>query len=164
MQNTKNKESSEKYLQRTLHDITQTISGIVDDIEDNIAIIQRRASLADSSLINDLDRHVSKLNKIEALTSNVQAEFVKSSENGVKVGERLTIADRERNRLNSAIDLMNYIEHFEYVGKNSSQELDTILSKSIDLVREYFPESIRSYDIGKLAEVQYILLSLFYGS
>jgi hypothetical protein len=147
-------ENPEAFLQNIFQELTSVLEQEQQEVENNILYIQHRAALLDTDISKNLDQFIKRLEAIEKSSSSLQAEFIKSSGSAVKIGERLTLAEHERNRLSSAINLMTYIKYFEeYGSKLADGELNQILSKSIDQVRLIFPESVRNEDIGVLAEV-----------
>lgn len=155
-------QSPEIYLRDIFHQLTTDVSEIVNDLDKSIHNVQKETSQADNILIKELENHSKKLISIQNAVESIQNNFEKASSNAMRIGERLTIADDERNRLEIAIEIMLYTNYFEELGSSKKISLDQISSSSIVQIREFLPPSLKYKDISHVSKVLHDLKRILY--
>lgn len=145
-----NQKSSEKNLLDIFEKLVYDISAVAFEIEGELNLFQEQASIANNLLLNDLGHHSKKLVDIEKSVNEVAANFQKASEGAVNIGDRLTVAHNEKHRIESAIDLMSYVEYFESI---ESSELEHISTISASAIKKLLPEKLKDENWGIISQV-----------
>lgn len=108
-----NNSDFEKSLYTLFDHLTAHLITVSEDIESDISQLQIAALGTESLLLGEIEDHSEALIEVHAAVGEVMANFDKASEGAVRIGGRLTISEKERLRIESAVKLMDLIKAFE---------------------------------------------------
>lgn len=65
------------------------------------------------ALLKEIESHSIRLKGIVVSVDNVKLDFDRSVEGTLRIGSRLAVTEGEKQRIETAIQLLNYIIHFQ---------------------------------------------------
>lgn len=145
----------ELHLKNLFHDILQGLHEVSNEIEKEKITFKKKSETSQIQLMKDLEVQKTELESVQGDVKNLLNEFHKSSEVAMKIGDKLSKADHEKNRIESSALLLTYIEYFEetFSKKEKQEELSKILSLSVEQLRNLLPIALRGKDWGYISKV-----------
>lgn len=152
-------EGAEKTLNESFDILLTGIEKIFSDLTTSVDNLAKSSSEANFRLIGELENHLSSLDTIRLGVNNIEHDFKVASEEAVKIGERLVIAEKERKIVDNAIELMKHVRYFETCSKEDFQNLNTLNSEQL---RKLLPHSIRTLEWGEISQTLFDLKKILY--
>ena len=110
------------------------------------------------ALRSEMKAHGIKLDDINTSVDAMKKHFDHISMETLKVGDRLAIAERERSQVQSALELLDYIEHFEGAREGVFETIHDI--KDIEKLRELLPPTMKEKTWGQVSLALYNVSSI----
>jgi hypothetical protein len=94
-------------------------------------------------MLDEMENHSIRLNDVQIAVDDVKTAFERASEGAVKIGDRLSVSELERKRLDIALDLVNYINWYDAiddatfkarVSSSSSSSGSSSSSSTLDII------------------------------
>lgn len=154
---TQSEELSPENLLLILTESVDGLSKVSTEIETELEESQRVAQETESGIYQRLDLQINKLNHIEKDVESVLTKFDEASGGALRLGERLTTTELERERIEFAGELMLYIQHFQNIEPKSFLGQLQNCRHDIEL-KSRLPIELRRKDWGEISRVNSLLL------
>ena len=102
----------EKQLLGIFTDISNGVTKLSQNLETEMKDLYTNAQQSDEVLYEELDTHRTRLNDINVSVDSVIDHFHKASEGALRIGEQLAVSESERLRIDSAIEIMDFVNLF----------------------------------------------------
>lgn len=146
--------STEEHLDALLSSLILHLLKLSQEVDVELTSLQETAAEVDNTLLEELDTHALKLSDIESSVKKINENFLRASNGAMKIGERLSVADNEKQRICTAIKLVEYIEFFEEKSSiKTTADIEKLLSMSAAQIRECLPPGLKAMDWGVISQV-----------
>ena len=130
----------EQRLLNLFDSMTKELSDFSSFMEGDISTLQQAVDKADEVLLKDLDHHEMRLEGVRRAMDDVNKKFGDAMNGAVRLGSRLASVEKERGRIESAIETMTLIKAFESIPITEYAELVGMDGK---LIKAALPEPMR---------------------
>lgn len=129
---------------------SKKINFALDEIGDELLNLQETASTADDALITKLGLHADKLKSIKVKLDKITANFGKTSQTALRIGDRLSAAESERKRIERAQELLNYIKELQDTSPSLFKKIELLEGKEL---HDSLPCDLRQRSWAEIANV-----------
>lgn len=137
-------------LLRLIEQTSMRLSGTYQEVEREALQAQETAAEIEKSIFAKLDGQSNKLSSIQMSVDRVAVSFNEASSGALRLGERLSVSESERKRIEQAEDLLAYIRHFEDAVPGSFSQLYSLDPSEL---RGRLPPNLRKKDWGEISKV-----------
>jgi hypothetical protein len=149
---TQNDDLSPEQLLVILTQSLEGLSGVSIQIEAELEESQTVAQTSEAGMYQLLEFQIDKLSQIEKDVDAVLAKFDEASGGAIRLGERLTTTELEREKIEFAAELMSYIQHFQNIEpKSFLGQLQTCRHEKE--LKSRLPIELRRKDWGDISKV-----------
>ncbi len=150
--------------------LTRELAMEARKLEDKVELLQETAKKSNESLLKDMNVHSNKLSHVKDSVNSIKSSFDDMSEGIIKIGDRLSQTEDQRRRIEHAMELITYINHYkdidndaflesiQQIAPNSNACVYTgnslLDSTSLnDIKTNLLPEELYNRDWGHICEV-----------
>lgn len=126
----------EKQLFALMSDLCTEVTSIAKSVETELVQQQLAAKESDSRLHSEVESHEEELELVAQAVDSVIETFHRASEGALRIGEQLASAERERKRIENALDIMECVRMFETADPNLYNDMHTM---EVQQIRDALP-------------------------
>jgi hypothetical protein len=141
----------ENHILSVLQELSEKILQLNLFLERESFDLEYSAENTDKKLTQKLESHNAKLVELKKKMFKISENFGKISDGAIRISDRLNTAERQRQRIERAIELMNYIKELEANGTSPYENI--MQNKSVDELKEYLPVGLRDLNWGDISKV-----------
>ena len=151
----------EKKLFALFDKLTKQFTELSMAVEDDVSELQNSARHTEKILLHELDYNSEKLMEVGDAVDGVKLSFDLASEGAVRIGGKLSSAERERSHIDKSIELLAYIKIFQETP--SEQYNNAVRANSTpNEVRECLPVGLQKKSWGVISEVLHDLKKILF--
>ncbi len=139
--------------------LTNNLTELSQDIEDDVSQLQEYAHHTESLLLIELESHAEKLNAVGDEVDTVRLNFDQASEGAVRVGTRLASSEKERQQIETSMELLGYIKSFETAPEELYADIKSMNSKQL---RETLPAGMKNENWGAISKILHDLRKILF--
>jgi hypothetical protein len=119
------------------------------NLEEEVNRLRETAHSANEAMLLEMEQHAKMLDNVKTAVDEVKAAFEHASEGAIKIGDRLSVSESERVRIETAVDLINFINWYDSMPLEYFANIH--LMENLDELRAHcVPESLRTKDWGRI--------------
>ena len=135
--------------------LTKELAEHSEALESEVTSLRVSAQETNATMLEEMDHHALRVDTVREAVDDVKAAFDRASEGAVKIGDRLSVSEAERKRLEMSINLISFINWYEtidtdffmhVVGKEPPPSLD-------ELRETLLPEALRDKSWGHITQI-----------
>ena len=120
-------------------------------LENEVSILRETARSANETMLFEMDGHAKKLDDVKTAVDDVKSAFEQASEGAIKIGDRLSVSESERVRIEMAMDLINFINWYDTKPVEFFQDIH--LCEDLHELRLHcVPEVLQDKDWGRISQ------------
>lgn len=139
----------EQKLFQLFDELTATFTEMSKEIEDDVLVLQDAAKNAEKILMNELQLSIAKLSTVGDAVDSVKLGFDTASEGAVRIGSKLSSAERERSHIEKSIELLGYIKVFQETSADKYKKQ----SRSTRELKDSLPLGLQQKEWGEIAQI-----------
>lgn len=140
----------EKQLLGIFTDISDNVTKLSQNLENEMKELYSSVQQSDEVLHEELDTHRDRLNDINVSVDSVIEHFHKASEGALRIGEQLAVSESERLRIDSAIEIMEFVNLFESTDPSTYNDIQSLDTTQL---LELFPSQWRNKGWGEISKI-----------
>jgi hypothetical protein len=140
-------------------ELTNNLTELSQDIENDVLQLQEYAHHTESLLLLELESHAEKLDQVSEAVDNVKVNFDKASEGAVRVGTRLSTSEKERQQIETSVELLGFIKAFETAPDDLYQDVKSMNSKQL---KESLPLGMKNESWGTISKILHDLRKILF--
>ena len=151
----------EKRLLALFEKLTKEFTEVSLLVEDDVSVLQNSARQTERVLLNELVYNSEKLVEVSNALDGVKLSFDLASEGAIRIGGKLSSAERERSHIEKSMELLGLIKLFQ---ETPSEKYDAGVaagSTTADL-REVLPAGLQKKNWGTISEVLHDLRKILF--
>ena len=82
------------------------------EIEEEVSKLRETAQTANEAMLVDMSGHAYRVDEVRGAVDDVKAAFERASEGAVKIGDRLSVSEAERRRVETGMHLVSFINWY----------------------------------------------------
>jgi hypothetical protein len=153
----------EKKLFALFEKLTKQYTDVSLLVEDDVAVLQNSARQTEKVLLNEMVYNSEKLLEVGDAVDGVKMSFDLASEGAVRIGGKLSSAERERSHIEKSIELLGYIKIFQETPAERYNNAVKQNSTQKEL-REGLPAGLQKKNWGTISEVLHDLKKILHES
>lgn len=130
-------------------------------VEEDVSQLQTTATHTERILLHELEYNSEKLVEVGDAVDSVKLGFDMASEGAVRIGGKLSSAERERTHIDKSIELLGYIKLFQETPTEKYNAVVKATSSTKDL-REALPPALQKKNWGTISEVLHDLKKILF--
>jgi hypothetical protein len=131
--------------------LTRELAEHSEKLESEVTSLRAGAQETNTTMLEDMDHHALRLNDVREAVDDVKAAFERASEGAVKIGDRLSVSEAERKRLEMSMNLISFINWYD---NKPVDFFEDVIKKDLDTLRETFaPEALRDKSWGHITQI-----------
>lgn len=130
-------------------------------VEEDVAQLQTTASHTERILLHEMEYNSEKLVEVGDAVDSVKLSFDMASEGAVRIGGKLSSAERERTHIDKSIELLGYIKLFQETPTEKYNLAVKPTSSTKDL-REALPPGLQKKNWGTISEMLHDLKKILF--
>lgn len=130
-------------------------------VEEDVAQLQTTASHTERILLHEMEYNSEKLVEVGDAVDSVKMSFDMASEGAVRIGGKLSSAERERTHIDKSIELLGYIKLFQDTPTEKYNAAVKSSSSTKDL-REALPPGLQKKNWGTISEMLHDLKKILF--
>ncbi len=130
-------------------------------VEEDVAQLQTTATHTERILLHEMEYNSEKLVEVGDAVDSVKLGFDMASEGAVRIGGKLSSAERERTHIDKSIELLGYIKLFQETPTEKYNAVVKASSSTKDL-REALPPALQKKNWGTISEVLHDLKKILF--
>ncbi|KAJ1441108.1 exocyst complex component Sec10-domain-containing protein [Ochromonadaceae sp. CCMP2298] len=141
--------------------LSRQFTQMSQEIEEDVTILQDSATHAEKILMDELQSNADKLVEVGDAVDGVKLSFDLASEGAVRIGGKLSSAERERSHIDKSVELLGYLRAFQNI---SSEDCTANIKRSTTAkeIRGLLPAGLQQKDWGYIAQVLHDLQEILY--
>ena len=126
--------------------LAQELAIHTENLETEVSALRDTAQDANRAMLNEMDIHALRLDEVRDAVDDVKTAFERASEGAVKIGDRLSVSEAERQRVELSIELISFINWYDSVPE---EHFAGVHSMTLDqLQQQAVPEALRGPPLG----------------
>jgi len=130
-------------------------------VEEDVAQLQTTATHTERILLHEMEYNSEKLVEVGDAVDSVKMSFDLASEGAVRIGGKLSSAERERTHIDKSIELLGYIKLFQETPTERYNAAVKASSSTKDL-REALPPGLQKKNWGTISEMLHDLKKILF--
>ena len=103
------------------------------ELESEVSQLRKTAHTADEAMLVDMEGHAKNVDAVRLAVDEVKVAFERASEGAIKIGDRLSVSEAERRRVETAMNLINFINWYDEKAFDHFDEIHTLdLAELVD--------------------------------
>lgn len=130
-------------------------------IEEDVSVLQNTARQTERVLLSELTYNADKLVEVSDAVDGVKLSFDLASEGAIRIGGKLSAAERERSHIDKSIELLGYIKIFQDTPTENFNNAVKATSTPQEL-RDCLPPGLQKKNWGTISEVLHDLKKILF--
>jgi hypothetical protein len=151
----------EKKLFALFDKLTKQFTDVSLAVEEDVSGLQNDARQTEKVLMNELTYNSEKLEEVADAVDSVKLSFDMASEGALRIGGKLSSAERERLNIDKSMELLGYIKIFQETPAEKYNAAVKQESSTKDL-REALPVGLQKKNWGTISEVMHDLRKILF--
>jgi len=110
------------------------------EIENEVSKLREVAHAANEAMLADMAGHAHRVDEVRCAVDDVKVAFERASEGAVKIGDRLSVSEAERRRVETAMNLVAFINWYDNMPSDHFQDIQHM--QLDELTRHAIPEGL----------------------
>lgn len=151
----------EKKLFALFDKLTKQFTDLSLDIEEDVTGLQNQARHTERQLLHEMEYNSEKLVEVGDAVDSVKLSFDLASEGAVRIGGKLSAAERERSHIEKSIELLGYIKVFQDTpaDKYTAAVKENATAKEL---RDALPAGLQKKNWGTISEMLHDLKKILF--
>lgn len=151
----------EKKLLSLFDKLTKQFSDLSLEIEEDVSGLQKQARQTERQLLHEMEYNAAKLVEVGDAVDSVKLGFDLASEGAVRIGSKLSAAERERSHIEKSIELLGYIKVFQATSADTYTSAVKENATAREL-RDVLPVGLQKKNWGTISEILHDLKKILY--
>ena len=130
-------------------------------IEEDVSVLQNTARQTERVLLSELTYNADKLVEVSDAVDGVKLSFDLASEGAIRIGGKLSAAERERSHIDKSIELLGYIKIFQDTPTENFNNAVKATSTPQEL-RDCLPPGLQKKNWGTISGVLHDLKKILF--
>jgi hypothetical protein len=122
-----------------------------ESLESEVSTLRGTAQQTNHAMLEEMENHALRLDDVRTAVDDVKTAFERASEGAIKIGDRLSVSESERKRLEMSVNLISFINWFDAKPENYFFNVNNM--DLHELKRTCVPEALREKTWGDISQM-----------